>query len=104
MVASVVGAHAHSGPQAKQVRHRSRAFGISTLNRHRAHSSQHPADITQQIGELKSKIQAEKGWEVPQQKLIYSGALASRHLTECHLADTGADTGEQARFFRMRTR
>jgi hypothetical protein len=31
----------------------------------------------QQIGELKAKIQSDKGWEVPQQKLIYSGELAS---------------------------
>jgi len=30
-----------------------------------------------QIGELKAKIQSDKGWEVPQQKLIYSGELAS---------------------------
>ena len=30
-----------------------------------------------QIGELKAKIQSDKGWEVAQQKLIYSGELAS---------------------------
>ncbi|KAF2128780.1 UV excision repair protein Rad23 [Dothidotthia symphoricarpi CBS 119687] len=28
-----------------------------------------------QIGQLKAKIQADKGWEVPQQKLIYSGKI-----------------------------
>jgi len=33
------------------------------------------AEPSETIGELKSKIQAEKGWEVPQQKLIYSGKI-----------------------------
>lgn len=28
-----------------------------------------------QIGEVKAKIQAEKSWDVAQQKLIYSGKL-----------------------------
>jgi hypothetical protein len=31
------------------------------------------AEPSETIGELKAKIQADKGWEVPQQKLIYSG-------------------------------
>ncbi|KAH9867598.1 hypothetical protein IAQ61_008192 [Plenodomus lingam] len=33
------------------------------------------AEPTETIGELKAKIQADKGWEVPQQKLIYSGKI-----------------------------
>ncbi|EUC42822.1 hypothetical protein COCMIDRAFT_7663 [Bipolaris oryzae ATCC 44560] len=33
------------------------------------------AEPSETIGALKSKIQAEKGWEVPQQKLIYSGKI-----------------------------
>ncbi|KAL5114997.1 UV excision repair protein rad23 [Pleosporales sp. CAS-2024a] len=33
------------------------------------------AEPSETIGELKSKIQADKGWEVPQQKLIYSGKI-----------------------------
>ncbi|KAI4662947.1 uncharacterized protein J4E79_004259 [Alternaria viburni] len=33
------------------------------------------AEPSETIGTLKSKIQAEKGWEVPQQKLIYSGKI-----------------------------
>jgi len=31
------------------------------------------AEPSETIGELKAKIQADKGWEIPQQKLIYSG-------------------------------
>lgn len=33
------------------------------------------AEPSQTIGSLKAKIQTEKGWEVPQQKLIYSGKI-----------------------------
>ncbi|KAH4934504.1 UV excision repair protein RAD23 [Parastagonospora nodorum] len=33
------------------------------------------AEPSETIGELKAKIQADKGWEVPQQKLIYSGKI-----------------------------
>jgi len=33
------------------------------------------AEPSETVGELKSKIQADKGWEVPQQKLIYSGKI-----------------------------
>ncbi|KAF1945568.1 UV excision repair protein Rad23 [Clathrospora elynae] len=33
------------------------------------------AEPSETIGELKAKIQAEKGWDVPQQKLIYSGKI-----------------------------
>ncbi|KAH7411943.1 XPC-binding domain-containing protein [Phaeosphaeria sp. MPI-PUGE-AT-0046c] len=33
------------------------------------------AEPSETIGELKSKIQADKGWEAPQQKLIYSGKI-----------------------------
>lgn len=33
------------------------------------------AEPSETIGQLKSKIQAEKGWDVPQQKLIYSGKI-----------------------------
>ncbi|KAF3041567.1 hypothetical protein E8E12_008061 [Didymella heteroderae] len=33
------------------------------------------AEPTETIGELKAKIQSDKGWEVPQQKLIYSGKI-----------------------------
>ncbi|KAF1844569.1 UV excision repair protein Rad23 [Cucurbitaria berberidis CBS 394.84] len=33
------------------------------------------AEPSETIGQLKSKIQADKGWEVPQQKLIYSGKI-----------------------------
>ncbi|KAH8712155.1 XPC-binding domain-containing protein [Phaeosphaeriaceae sp. PMI808] len=33
------------------------------------------AEPSETIGELKSKIQADKGWDVPQQKLIYSGKI-----------------------------
>jgi hypothetical protein len=48
---------------------------------------------TLQIGELKAKIHAEKGWEVAQQKLIYSGALTSWHFAGSHTRDTAADLG-----------
>ncbi|KAF2826220.1 UV excision repair protein Rad23, partial [Ophiobolus disseminans] len=33
------------------------------------------AEPSETIGALKAKIQADKGWEVPQQKLIYSGKI-----------------------------
>jgi UV excision repair protein RAD23 len=33
------------------------------------------AEPSETIGALKAKIQSEKGWEVPQQKLIYSGKI-----------------------------
>ncbi|OAL55535.1 UV excision repair protein Rad23 [Pyrenochaeta sp. DS3sAY3a] len=33
------------------------------------------AEPSETIGQLKAKIQEEKGWEVPQQKLIYSGKI-----------------------------
>ncbi|KAJ4340376.1 UV excision repair protein rad23 [Didymella glomerata] len=33
------------------------------------------AEPSETIGELKAKIQSDKGWEVPQQKLIYSGKI-----------------------------
>ena len=33
------------------------------------------ADASETIGEVKAKIQAEKGWDVAQQKLIYSGKI-----------------------------
>ncbi|KAL6705409.1 UV excision repair protein rad23 [Coniothyrium glycines] len=33
------------------------------------------AEPSETIGQLKSKIHAEKGWDVPQQKLIYSGKI-----------------------------
>jgi len=61
-----------AGSQTEQVRHRGRAIGNGTPPppARAANGADHV-----QIGELKAKIQADKGWEVPQQKLIYSGKI-----------------------------
>jgi hypothetical protein len=88
-------AHTCAGPEAEQVRHRGRAFGNGTQRHHAiavavaVHCS---VLMDHQIGELKAKIQSDKGWEVPQQKLIYSGKLVSAQLASDIPSATGADS------------
>jgi hypothetical protein len=65
-----------AGFEAEQICNRGRAFGNGTLASIFRIAAESAADASQ-IGELKAKIQADKTWEVAQQKLIYSGMHAT---------------------------